>query len=235
MAGLIEERARVAAEPVSAELIGDRVHVPADGMRGAVLGRVRGGRPDRRGDDQRTQHPGSRRVVGRLLGTVPQRVPDTPELPRRSVGARAGRRRELPLHRRIEPHVQLHAARGDVLLGRARAGRRRRETLHRPHPEDRRGRRPRWSARQPGAGRDQRGARGPLPSRQAGRHLPVRAGHPRHVDRRPRGVPGRRPARGRRDHRVGTVRTGLPRRGAGSPAGPPTTTTRATPTARTAP
>ena len=36
--------------------------------------------------------------------------------------------------------------------------------------------------------------RGRLPPQQAGRHLPVRARHARHVDRRPRGVPGGQPS-----------------------------------------
>ncbi|CAK7282593.1 putative Cell division protein FtsI (Peptidoglycan synthetase) [Streptomyces misionensis JCM 4497] len=211
MVGRIEERARVQPEPIPAESRGDRVHVVRDagGRLRAAVRRGRRRRPDRGGHHQRPQHAGPGRRLGRLLGAVPEHLPDPPRLPQRRHHPAAGRRAELLLHRHLQPHLPLHPAQGPDVRRRRPADRAGREVLRRPHPRHRRPRRPRRTARQPRPGGHLRQPRHRLPPRQARRHLPLRPRHAGAVDRRPRRLPGPRPAQGRGRGRLGAVQARL--------------------------
>lgn len=201
----IEERARVQPEPMSTTAGGDHVHNPGGRVWRSLLGVVRRQGTDRGGHHQRPEHAGPGRLLGRLLGAVPQHLPDAARLPRRRRHASARRGRELRVHERVQSHVPLCTAPEHEVLRRGFARRAGRQALDRPDQEDRRTRRSGGPARQsrpgPGAGRP----RDRLPPQQARRHLPVRPGHPRHVDRRPRRLPRRRPAQGRQGLRVRAV------------------------------
>ena len=101
MAGPIEERARVQPEPRSAASWRPSRPYPLVAGCGVLLARASS-------DDEEqpivvgttsapsTLDPG--RLLGQLLGAVPQHLPDVAQLPLRGDRARAGRRRELRVH-----------------------------------------------------------------------------------------------------------------------------------------
>ncbi|CAM5551156.1 hypothetical protein STENM327S_03579 [Streptomyces tendae] len=161
--------------------------------------------PMRGGDDQRPQRARSGRVLGRLLGAVPEHLPDAAQLPQRSHRTQPDAAEQCSFTDstnqvyRCALREGLTFSNGDRLDARAV-----KYSIDRIKDINVNG----WSgrpARQPRTGPGAERAGGGLPPQQARRHLPVRARHARHVDRRPRRLSRGRLARRQRCGGLGTV------------------------------
>lgn len=157
------------------------------------------------GHHQRSQFPRPCRRLGRLLGAVPEHLPDPDDRLGVRHLTRARRRQELRLHRRGQQGLPLRAALRAEVLQRRAAGRRARQALLRLHHVPGGAVRPGAAAGRPRRGRDPGRAHGGLPPEETGRDVPVPVDHPRDLPRGPRRVPGCRPAPRHPGHRLGAV------------------------------